>query len=461
MELSRLNWVCLLLVVVWTLSGLETPAEAGFCYEIFDETFGSCREVLGDGLSLEDCCLNLQSGFRLHKDAPCESCHPAAWSEWSPWTPCSVSCGEGTQLRSQACYGQGACEGGPRRWELKPCGLDKCCPVMGGWSDWGAWSPCSVTCLKGVQTRQRTCTNPAPECGGTCPGNNIETRSCDTRQICPTHGSWGNWEPWGACSATCAHEGSALKPTQQRHHRCNNPAPSNSPPGDPCPGNSQESRTCDGLPFCPQDGNWGSWTPSGVCSVTCAVGRQLETRQCDSPEPKYGGRNCPGPHVRSHACNTQVPCPVDGHWAEWSDWAPCTRHTFTGRIECREILGYQKRTRRCVGRAHEGNRCPGHYAESRNCYSVNFCTLPGVWSDWSPWGLCEPACGENPMRSRKRECKATYPNYPMDVQAAEGVGKMANTSFWGKVLPMCQPLEKQRLELVEKAPCQNVIPCAD
>ncbi|XP_015282842.1 PREDICTED: properdin [Gekko japonicus] len=461
MMLPWLNRVPLLLAVAWGLGGLETPAEASLCYEIFDDTSGSCVELLGDGLSQEECCLNLQYGFRLHKDAPCEACRPAAWSEWSPWTPCSVSCGEGTQQRSQACYGQGDCGQESRRWELKPCGLDGCCPVMGGWSEWAPWGPCSVTCLRGAQTRERTCTNPAPTCGGTCPGSNVETRSCDTQQICPTHGNWGSWGNWGACSATCTPEGPGPKPNKQRRRQCNNPAPSSNPPGNRCPGDDQESQACAGLPFCPQDGNWGTWKPFSDCSVTCAVGRRLEKRLCDSPAPKYGGQPCRASDTRSFACNTGVPCPVDGHWTEWTEWTPCSRHTFTGKIECREIPGFQRRTRKCVDRAHDGKRCPGELNEMRNCYSINMCTLPGIWTDWSPWGLCEPACGENPMRSRKRECKAVYPDYSMDIQAAAGSSKVFNTSFWGKPWPKCEPLEGQRLRLVETVPCQNVLPCSD
>jgi len=50
--------------------------------------------------------------------------------------------------------------------------------VNGGWTD---WSTCSVTCGGGTQTR--TCTNPAPYCGGAdCTG--ASSQSCNT-QVCP------------------------------------------------------------------------------------------------------------------------------------------------------------------------------------------------------------------------------------------------------------------------------------
>ncbi|XP_078588098.1 uncharacterized protein LOC144869084 isoform X2 [Branchiostoma floridae x Branchiostoma japonicum] len=58
--------------------------------------------------------------------------------------------------------------------------------VDGGWSDWSPWSTCSVTCGVGEQTRDRTCTNPAPANGGAdCDGPTQETQACDTGVSCP------------------------------------------------------------------------------------------------------------------------------------------------------------------------------------------------------------------------------------------------------------------------------------
>ena len=57
---------------------------------------------------------------------------------------------------------------------------------MGGWSGWGPWEPCSVTCSKGTRTRKRACNHPAPKCGGHCPGQAQESEACDTQQVCPS-----------------------------------------------------------------------------------------------------------------------------------------------------------------------------------------------------------------------------------------------------------------------------------
>ncbi len=111
------------------------------------------------------------------------------WSGWSSWGSCSVSCGGGTQTRTRTCTnpapanGGAACVGSSS--ESQSCNTGACCtPVSGGWSAWSTWSSCSAACGGGIETRTRTCTNPAPSCGGTCSGSATETRSCNT-EACP------------------------------------------------------------------------------------------------------------------------------------------------------------------------------------------------------------------------------------------------------------------------------------
>ena len=59
------------------------------------------------------------------------------------------------------------------------------CLVDGGWSTWGTWRACDVTCGGGSQTRIRTCTNPVPaNSGSPCSGNSSMTQSCNGKG-CP------------------------------------------------------------------------------------------------------------------------------------------------------------------------------------------------------------------------------------------------------------------------------------
>ena len=59
--------------------------------------------------------------------------------------------------------------------------------VNGGWGDtWSDYSECSVSCGEGVEIRTLPCDNPAPEFGGNdCVGNPEESRPCEIKK-CPS-----------------------------------------------------------------------------------------------------------------------------------------------------------------------------------------------------------------------------------------------------------------------------------
>ncbi|XP_078667426.1 zonadhesin-like [Branchiostoma floridae x Branchiostoma belcheri] len=116
--------------------------------------------------------------------------------------------------------------------------------VDGGWSVWGPWSGCSVTCGVGTQTRDRTCTNPAPQNGGAdCDGPAQETQACDTGVSCPVDGGWSDWSSWSGCIGICEVE------RQNRYRTCTNPAPANG--GADCVGPTQETQQCPIVAPCP------------------------------------------------------------------------------------------------------------------------------------------------------------------------------------------------------------------
>uniref|UniRef100_A0A452S6D2 Complement factor properdin n=1 Tax=Ursus americanus TaxID=9643 RepID=A0A452S6D2_URSAM len=449
------------------LSVLPTPAAAaspGSLLEMFyEESSGKCKGLLGGGVSVEDCCLNPAYGFQEPGSKLCHACRSPRWSPWSAWAPCSVTCSEGSQLRHRRCIGHdGQCaekvETGTLEWQLQACEDQKCCPEMGGWSNWEPWTPCSVTCSKGTRTRQRKCNQPTPKCGGHCPGEPRESEACDTQQVCPIHGAWATWGPWGSCSGSC--HGGPSAPTQRRSRKCSAPEPSKEPPGKPCPGLDHETRPCSGLPPCPVAGGWGAWGPVTPCPVTCGLGQTLERRKCDHPVPQHGGPPCAGEATRTHICNTAVPCPVDGEWGSWDEWSPCIRRNINS-ISCKEIPGQQTRSRSCKGRKFDGRRCPGEQQDIRHCYNIQRCG-GFLTSPWTPcsWGLCMPPCGPNPVRIRQRLCTAQLPNFSPTITVVEGQGEK-NVTFWGKPSPRCEALQGQKLVVEEKLPCLHVPVCQD
>ncbi|KAK6303576.1 hypothetical protein J4Q44_G00260300 [Coregonus suidteri] len=322
----QLLWTLLVLLIIFR----ESVSQEVKCYSRFDN--GDCDYLLGE-VTMEDCCLNPHYGY-IGADGKCKFCGPASWSEWTTWGNCSVPCNEGVSQRRRECQGQGKCtqETTPRQLrkltlETKVCIEPDCCPEQGQWSKWAEWQPCSVTCEKGLRKRVRTCTEPPPRCGGSCDGPSEEEEPCVVDRVCPTNGGWSNWESWQPCSGTCARE-DLPRPTQRRSRSCSNPPPSSVPPGDECPGLGSESRTCDELPSCPVNGNWGLWGPPSSCSVTCGVGVNEMLRQCNNPAPKHGGLPCSGSNKDTKVCNTKNQCPVDGQWSQWGKWEDCPALTF-------------------------------------------------------------------------------------------------------------------------------------
>ncbi|KAF7669318.1 hypothetical protein LDENG_00206520 [Lucifuga dentata] len=165
---------------------------------------------------------------------------PAA-EEWSQWSMCSLTCGQGWQVRTRSCvsspYGT-LCSGALR--ETRMCNNTASCPgepgvtgsVEGQWLDWSPWSRCSVTCNTGTQERQRRC-SASVHGWAECKGPHEESREC-TNPSCGGGGNWGSWNHWSLCSKTCD------SGWQRRFRMCE----SSGVQGHPCDGSGEEGRSC-------------------------------------------------------------------------------------------------------------------------------------------------------------------------------------------------------------------------
>ncbi|XP_057259416.1 adhesion G protein-coupled receptor B2 isoform X5 [Pezoporus wallicus] len=157
---------------------------------------------------------------------------PAA-EEWSQWSVCSLTCGQGSQVRTRSCvsspYGT-LCSGLLR--ETRTCNNTATCPVEGQWLEWGAWSRCSVTCANGTQQRTRKCSVSAHG-WAECHGAHADAREC-SNPTCPTDSKWGPWNHWSLCSKTCD------TGWQRRFRMCEGTGMQ----GYPCEGSGEEVKTC-------------------------------------------------------------------------------------------------------------------------------------------------------------------------------------------------------------------------
>ncbi|NWT14307.1 AGRB2 protein, partial [Vireo altiloquus] len=219
---------------------------------------------------------------------------PAA-EEWSQWSVCSLTCGQGSQVRTRSCvsspYGT-LCSGLLR--ETRTCNNTATCPVPGAWEEWSPWSLCSVTCGRGARTRTRRCV--ASRRGGkACEGPELQAKPCNIA-ICPVEGQWLEWGAWSRCSVTCANG------TQQRTRKCSVSAHGWAE----CRGAHADARECSN-PTCPTDSKWGPWNHWSLCSKTCDTGWQRRFRMCEGTGMQ--GYPCEGTGEEVKTCNEKK-CPA-------------------------------------------------------------------------------------------------------------------------------------------------------
>ena len=242
--------------------------------------------------------------------------------------------------------------------------------VDGSWSSWAYTSGgFSKTCGNGTRVASRTCDEPAPQHGGMyCAGNATRVDEC-FQLSCPIHGGWGEWEEKSPCSATCG------TVQRQLERACDSPPPQHG--GTACQGDDAMPQDCS-LGPCPINGNWGEWSESVPCSMTCGTDQRTLSRQCDSPAAQHGGQACQGDSLMTEACTLQQ-CPVDGVWTAWTETASCL-----------QTCGVDFRTygRTCTNPApeHGGQECVGSETDVQSCpalpdcshLSMNCCPICGI-----------------------------------------------------------------------------------
>ncbi|XP_071100024.1 SCO-spondin-like isoform X1 [Haliotis cracherodii] len=377
---------------------------------------------------------------------------------WSQWTEpaCSRTCGPGTRTRTRerTCTNPAPRDGGRNCTgnlidvqSGVPCFL-RGCPVNGGVSPWGSWSPpqCTVSCGSSATSpvlRLRNCTSPSPSNGGafcTEPLQETATQNCGLNP-CPIDGSFSNWSPWNnpVCSATC---GPGITRTLVRSRVCNNPSPSFGGANCTGPTNEFDSRSCN-LPQCPINGGISQWSQwSNVdCPVTCGVLATkipTRTRTCTSPRPQYGGRECSEStfETKSESCNLGS-CPVNGGYNQWTPWSDPPCGVTCGTTATKSVT----RTRQCNNPtpAFGGASCvePAFDTKTTNCRLSN-CPINGGYSPWGEWsvGACPRTCGiASRTYTRVRVCNTPSPQF--GGRDCSLLGSSTSTETRPCTLPLC------------------------
>ncbi|XP_033102208.1 semaphorin-5B-like isoform X2 [Anneissia japonica] len=133
------------------------------------------------------------------------------------------------------------------------------------------------------------------------------------------------------------------------------------------------------------DGGYGPWLPWVPCSSPIGKERCFcRKRECDSPKPQDGGRDCVGDFMQVANCS--------GHWDEWSDWGNCS-------ADCG--VGMKTRTRKCIG----SEICFGEPSESRECNTSPCQSIKKAYH-WTPWTIKNLTSDGYVLHRSRLSCRA-------------------------------------------------------
>lgn len=300
-------------------------------------------------------------------------------------------------------HGGAACDVSPKE-EVEPCNTQPCNSFChnGTFGSWQDWSHCSASCGGGTSVRTRRIERSANDCGFAPEGKDRETQYCNVHVSCqkPQDCQFGEWDPWSDCSCSCWG-------TKRRQRRVTQYGYGT---GTWCKGDLREIGPCnpgqdsDPSEECeveqPLDCQMESWSEWSKCTEVCNGGERTRNRDVKS-FPKNGGKSCDGENGTHVAISETEECnryPCKGEVVkncEISDW-----EDWGGCYKCG---GTRKRFRHIAEYPTESGRpCPQEDLDEvgscpRKCGEPEYCT----WQNWGKWSACSAHCGDG-TRSRKR-----------------------------------------------------------
>lgn len=371
-------------------SSWSTPS--GFGKE---ECTGLCmrsRIVSHPGSECGKRCQGPVKEFKACQDKP--SCYlppvDCQVSQWSMWTVCAKATGQSTRMRSilsEANVKGTPCSGSMS--ESKICGSyqPKNCTLAA----WSAWTPCSVTCGEGTSIRTRHVANHADIFGQTCKGTLSEEKICSI-QTCVNKRdcSMGTWAPWSTCELSASERARDVGTSYGQRSRTR-PLNASVADGAGCTGSTKETEGCNTYVALPGDCQLSLWTMWSQCSKTCGGGQTQRQRAIIKPA-SHGG-SCPGADTaEAMGCNMQ-PCGVpanDCQLGKWSEWQACP-------VTCGK--SQSSRFRVVTEAATGGKPCPGGgLTEVKPCGGASCAKKDCLWSAWSMWTTCSKSCGGGMMQ---------------------------------------------------------------
>lgn len=267
-------------------------------------------------------------------------------------------------------------------------------PCKPGWTT-SEWSPCSVTCGRGLQKRSVVCKQRISS------RLNIEVSSANCPRLRPPHRQYCEMDPcfqwkasdWGECSTQCGFG------QRTREVTCVDADGSRVSERFCREGKPDTEEICD-KGSCAQGWFHSKW--SKECSAEC--GRGFYTRQvyCSAPdgsgleEQKCGGlRSKPRDRKR---CKAPKPC--GGQWFAGA-WSACNSSCGSNAMRQRDVLCIKRHGKRINQVVKEHNCDP-----DKKPLAVQSCgPLPACEPQWfvMAWTKCSESCGTG-LRTREVKC---------------------------------------------------------
>ncbi|CAM4880153.1 unnamed protein product [Rotaria socialis] len=308
------------------------------------------------------------------------------YSDWTNWTSCTVTCGQGQQMRARNAMA-GSCTEPlleTRICQMEPCPciftqdiyistFQKLPPVDNfvGWiekDDQTGYTNSTESVYIGDHLDNNTIVHSYNCSEFICKDSSLVTVLTAN---CSKDCQFEPWTEWTSCNITCGGNGN------QTRSRGKIPAAGN---GTDCIGSDIETLLCSSLP-CVGACLTTEWTDFTPCSKSCGLGSQIRTRNFTSQQP-----NCTDSLIEVRDCNIGC-CSVDGNWSPWSPWNNCT-------ADCNG--GERVRTRQCNQPTPQcdGAPCGGASSQAEPCNTLpctnGTCTGGKVLSNCS--NSCDTSC---------------------------------------------------------------------
>ncbi|VDI50479.1 Hypothetical predicted protein [Mytilus galloprovincialis] len=175
------------------------------------------------------------------------------------------------------------------------------------------------------------------------------------------------------------------------------------------------------------DGGWSIWSEFSVCSTTCGSGIQISTRDCSSPEPIGGGKNCEGEQYKTQTCSNKAECAdfcsgkSDGFYSNQltCDAYYVCHNGITSPMFCDHGLHWDQTNKVCNHPDNAGCTVHEQNDDTRSGYTSDMCiaknedanctlmSVDGGWTDWS-WSKCSVSCGSG-TQTGSRSCTNPAP----------------------------------------------------